>query len=162
MKKIIISDCDGILTNGTSIYTEDGKIAKIYGSYDTEAIKVAHDAGWEFLFVSNDLNGWGITQRRLLEYKGRGWCEFQLATAKERKELVKEYKSKGYFVVFVGDSISDIEAGQEADLFCTTHNGFDEVQNKCHYISDRDGGNGGFAQIIYFVDNYIQRIVNLF
>ena len=31
MKKIIIiSDCDGILTNGTSIYTQDGKIAKIY------------------------------------------------------------------------------------------------------------------------------------
>ena len=160
MKKIIIiSDCDGILTNGTSIYTQDGKIAKIYGSYDTEAIKFAINNKIEFLFVSNDSNGWSITKRRLDEYKNRGWCNYQLASAKERKELVEEYKNKEYFVVFVGDSISDIEAGLEADLFCTTNNGFDEVKNQCDYIADRDGGNGGFAQIIYFVNNYIYRIL---
>ena len=159
MKKIIISDCDGILTNGTSIYTQDGKIAKIYGSYDTEAIKFAVDNKIEFLFVSNDSNGWPITRKRLNEYKNRKWCDYQLASAQERKELVKEYKNKGYFVIFVGDSISDIEAGLEADLFCTTNNGFDEVKEQCHYIADRDGGNGGFAQIIYFVNSYIDRIL---
>ena len=153
MKKIIISDCDGILTNGSSIYTSDGKVAKIYGSYDTEAIKFAVDNGIEFLFVSNDSNGWNITKKRLDEYKNRGWCTYQLASAKERKELVKEYKDKGYFVVFVGDSISDIEASWKADLFCTTNNGFDEVKKLCHYTATRDGGNGGFAQIIYYVIN---------
>lgn len=148
-KKIIISDCDGILTNGTSIYTEDGKIAKIYGSYDTEAIKEAHDEGWEFCFVSNDSNGWLITKKRLTEYQNRGWCNFQLASAKDRQELVQNYKKAGYYVVFVGDSISDINAGLCADFFATTANGFDEVKEHCHFISNREGGNGGFAEIIY-------------
>lgn len=159
MKKIIISDCDGILTNGTSIYTQDGKIAKIYGSYDTEAIKFGVDNGIEFLFVSNDATGWPITKKRLDEYKGRGWCTYQLASAKERKELVQHYKQLGYFVVFVGDSISDISAGLEADLFCTTNNGFDEVKKQCYYIASREGGNGGFAQIIYFVNNHFKIIM---
>jgi 3-deoxy-D-manno-octulosonate 8-phosphate phosphatase (KDO 8-P phosphatase) len=155
MKKIIISDCDGILTDGTSIYTQDGKIAKIYGSYDTEAIKSAVDNEIDFLFVSNDNNGWPITKKRLDEYKNRGWCEYTLATGKERKELVKKYKDEGYFVIFVGDSISDIPAGKEANLFCTTNNGFSEVKSECYYVSKRNGGNGGFAQIIYTVINYI-------
>ena len=159
MKKIIISDCDGILTNGSSIYTSDGKIAKIYGSYDTEAIKFGVDNFWEFLFVSNDSNGWDITKKRLDEYKNRGWCLYQLASAKERKELVQYYKQLGYFVVFVGDSISDIGAGSEADLFCTPKNGFDEVKHKCNYISTREGGNGGFAQIIYFADDYVDKMI---
>ena len=150
MKKIIISDCDGILTNGTSIYTSDGKVAKIYGSYDTEAIQLAHENEWEILFVSNDSNGWNITKKRLDEYKNRGWCDYQLASGKERKELVKEYKDKGYFVVFIGDSISDIQAGLMANLFCTTNNGFEGVKEHCHYISNRDGGNGGFAEIICY------------
>ena len=85
MKKIIISDCDGILTDGTSIYTSDGKIGKVYGSYDKEAIKEAHDNGWEFLFVSNDSNGWPITKKRLTEYWERKWCNFDLATSNDRK-----------------------------------------------------------------------------
>ena len=152
MKKIIISDCDGILTDGTSIYTSDGKIGKVYGSYDTEAIKEAHDNGWEFLFVSNDSNGWPITKKRLTEYWERKWCNFDLATAKDRKELVKSYQNAGYFVVFVGDSISDIPAGKIADMFCTTNNGFKEVKENCHFVSSRNGGNGGFAQIIYYVN----------
>ena len=159
MKKIIISDCDGILTNGTSIYTSDGKIAKIYGSYDTEAIKEANNNGWEFLFVSNDSNGWSITSKRLLEYSKRNWCNYQLASGEERLELVKKYREGGYYVVFVGDSISDIPAGISADLFCTTNNGFDEVKEKCHYVSTRNGGNGGFAQIIYYVDKYINKLL---
>lgn len=160
MKKIIISDCDGILTNGTSIYTSDGKIAKIYGSYDTEAIKFGVDNGWEFLFVSNDSNGWDITSKRLSEYHERGWCNYQLASAQERKELVQKYKADGYYVVFVGDSISDISAGLASNIFCTPNNGFDEVKEQCDYISDRDGGNGGFAQIIYYVNKYILTHIN--
>ena len=161
MKKIIISDCDGILTNGSSIYTSDGKIAKIYGSYDTEAIKLAYENNWEILFVSNDSNGWDITKKRLDEYKKRSWCNYQLASAQERKELVKDYKDKGYFVVFAGDSISDIEAGLESNLFCTTNNGFDEVKSECDFISSREGGNGGFASIIYYVDKYVKQNINL-
>lgn len=156
MKKIIISDCDGILTDGTSIYTSDGKIGKVYGSYDTEAIKEAHDNGWEFLFVSNDSNGWYITKKRLSEYNARGWCDYLLANAQQRKELVQNYKDKRYLVVFVGDSISDIPAGKIADMFCTTNNGFKEVKENCHFVSNRNGGNGGFAQIIYYVDNYVK------
>ena len=151
-KIIIISDCDGILTNGTSIYTSDGKVAKIYGSYDTEAIKLAVDDGIKILFVSNDSNGWNITKKRLDEYKNRGWCDYQIASPQERKELVQHYKQLGYFVVFIGDSISDIHAGLESDFFCTTSNGFDDVKKLCHYISNREGGNGGFADIIYTID----------
>lgn len=152
MKKVIISDCDGILTDGKSIYTIDGKVGKIYGSYDTEAIKTAHENGWEFIFVSCDKNGFEITNKRINEYYNKGWCEpLQLANDTERMNFVKILQSKGYFVVFVGDSISDILAGKESDYFCTTNNAFDEVKKECNYVSSRDGGNGGFAQIIYHV-----------
>lgn len=149
MKKIIISDCDGILTNGKSIYTYNGKTAKVYGSFDTEAIRTAHDLGWEFLFVSDDRHGWNITKARLDDYKEKGLCEYQIASPEEREELVKEYQNKGYYVVFVGDSISDLKAGLTANRFCTTSNAWDSVQDMCDFISEREGGNGGFAEIIY-------------
>lgn len=156
MKKIIISDCDGILTDGTAIYTSDGKIGKVYGSFDSEAIQYAHDNDWEILFVSADEQGWPITYKRLSQYLNKGLCKCQNANANDRLELVNKYKKMGYLVVFVGDSISDIPAGKASSLFCTTHNGFDEVKYWCKYISPRNGGDGGFAQIVYYVDDYVK------
>ena len=161
MKKIIISDCDGILTNGNSIYTSDGKTAKIYGSYDTEALEFAKDNNWEILFVSSDKNGWPITKRRLDEYKNKGLCNYKVASAKERKDLVLKYKNEHYYIVFIGDSISDIDAGLNANIFCTTNNGFDNVKEHCQYISNRDGGNGGFAEIVYYVNKFINEHIIL-
>ena len=29
---------------------------------------------------------------------------------------------------------------------------FEEVKENCHFVSSRNGGNGGFAQIIYYVN----------
>ena len=110
-KKIVISDVDGVLTNGQSIYTVDGKVGKVFGSYDKEAVIYARKFGVEFLFVSSDKNGWPITSRRLSEWAEKGWCEYMLADDVEREKIIEEYKNKGYYVIFIGDSISDISAG---------------------------------------------------
>lgn len=151
MKKkiIVISDVDGVLTNGQSIYTVDGKVGKIFGSYDKEAIIYARQFSIEFLFVSSDKNGWSITSRRLSEWTEKGWCDYKLANDVEREKIIEDYKNKGYYVIFIGDSISDIPAGNKADYFATTNNAFDKVKRQCDYVSSRDGGNGGFAEIIY-------------
>ena len=148
-KKIVISDVDGVLTNGQSIYTVDGKVGKVFGSYDKEAVIYARQFGVEFLFVSSDKNGWPITSRRLSEWAEKGWCEYMLADDVEREKIIEEYKNKGYYVIFIGDSISDIPAGEKADCFATTYNAFDKVKAKCDIVANRNGGNGGFAEIIY-------------
>lgn len=151
MKKkiIVISDVDGILTNGQSIYTVDGKVGKVFGSYDKESVIYAKQFGVEFLFVSSDKNGWPITSRRLSEWKEKEWCDYMLADDVEREKIIEDYKNKGYYVIFIGDSISDIPAGNKANYFATTNNAFDKVKTQCDYVSSRDGGNGGFAEIIY-------------
>lgn len=153
-KKIIISDCDGILTDGNSIYTSEGKIAKIYGAYDSEAIEYAYNEGWEIKFVTNDKTGSIITERRVSQYVDKGYATFTIASASERFDIVKAYKDNGYYVVFVGDSVSDIKTGEISDLFATTNNALDIVKSKANYVSKRNGGDGGFAEIVYYVCGY--------
>ena len=65
MKKIIISDCDGILTDGNMTYDDNGKRFKTYGCHDKELFNIAKDLGWEFLFVTDDKTGGDITDRRI-------------------------------------------------------------------------------------------------
>ena len=61
MKKIIISDCDGILTDGNMTYDENRKQFKTYGCHDKELFNIAKDLGWEFLFVTDDCKDAVIT-----------------------------------------------------------------------------------------------------
>ena len=84
MKKIIISDCDGILTDGNMTYDENRKRFKTYGCHDKELFNIAKDLGWEFLFVTDDKTGGDITDRRISN-------SFMLhatnANSKEREEM---------------------------------------------------------------------------
>lgn len=146
MKKVIISDCDGILTDGNMTYDENRKRFKTYGCHDKELYQLAKELGWEFIFVTDDRTGMDITNRRISNSLG---CHVTIANAKERYELVKKYKENGYLTVFLGDSPSDLNAASEANICATTKNCFPYIKGYFHYVSEYEGGHGGFADILY-------------
>lgn len=125
MKKIIISDCDGILTDGNMTYDENRKRFKTYGCHDKELFNIAKDLGWEFLFVTDDKTGYDITDRRISNYFMLHVTE---ENPKEREELVKKYKDVGYIVVFISDSPSDLNAAVAANICATTDNCFEYIK----------------------------------
>ena len=69
MKIIVISDCDGCLTDGNFIYTEDGKVAKIYGAHDNDGVKILKKLGVDIQFISGDTRGFNITKKRIEDMK---------------------------------------------------------------------------------------------
>lgn len=144
-KKIIISDCDGILTDGNIPCGADGKPFKIYGCHDKEITNLMKSLGWNFVFVTNDKDGFDITRNRVFTSLKE---VTRKCDADDRYELVKYYQSEGYFVVYCGDSPSDVEAADAADMACTTSNCFDYVKEYFDYVSNHEGGHGGFADIL--------------
>lgn len=155
--KVVVSDCDGILTDSRSLYTESGKFAKTYGAYDKEMIELMLDLGWRFIFVTSDKAGASITDARLthLEKIAPMKISHQVLGAHERAELVEKLIADGCKVLFVGDSLSDIEALNIATWAATTSNAPDIVKRYCDYVSELDGGRGGFADILYAIHEEI-------
>lgn len=155
-KKFVISDCDGVLTDSKSLYTKDGKFAKTYGAYDKEMMELMLDLGWQFIFVTTDKAGASITDARLghLE-KISNKISHMVVDAKARAKLVEDLVVGGSKVLFVGDSLSDIEALNVATWAATTANAPHQVKEFCDYASEYDGGSGGFADILIVVHNEI-------
>ncbi len=156
MKKIVICDCDGILTDGNQVqfaarHTTSGgyKGAKIFGSHDKEIASLFTRLCWDILFVTNDSDGKDITKSRITQSIPQ--AKFKFAGPSERAKIVREYVDKGYVVVFCGDSPSDLAATREADYACTTQNCFTPIKNYFNYVSEHDGGHGGFAEILWWV-----------
>jgi len=151
LKKIFVSDCDGIISTNESFYSKDGKVMKSYGCYDKEMIKLMKSIGWEFIFVTADKVGYPITKARIDDID----CTLVIANSEERADLVKRLKEVNDYVIFIGDSISDIPALAEADLAGTTMMAPKEVQDFCDYISEKNGGYGGFADIVNSIHNQL-------
>lgn len=63
--------------------------------------------------------------------------------------MVKSYLDDGHQVVFVGDSLSDIKSLNIATFAACPKNAFFEVKKFCDYVSDLNGADGAFADIIY-------------
>lgn len=153
-KKYFVSDVDGILTESSSYYTKDGKVMKKFGAYDTEMISFMKTQGWEFIFVSKDKNGVEITKKRIEDLG----CEFIEANVEERIQVIKKCKQYPYinYVVYAGDSLSDIAVFREADFAATVNNAPDIVKEYCNFIAKHNGGFGGFADICYFLHQNLQ------
>ena len=179
-KKIIVSDCDGILTDGGHYYSETGKMYKRFGSCDKEAMKFMIKCGWIFLFVTDDPTGLEITNRRMYDWDVSGTFWFsrivklfdegneQLSRAffirsdvspKERAEMIDGLKAKGVYTVFLGDSMSDLLAASKADMFCTVDNAIDKVKENASIVSKKMGGFCGFADLMYKIHDKASRII---
>ena len=147
-KKVAIIDCDGIISTNEFLYDVNGKSMKSYGCYDHEMIKFCKSINWKFIFVSADSNGFEISKNRVKDLH----CPIYNFSWMERSNLVKNYINNGYITLFIGDSISDINAMSNATIAATVNNAPDLVKEYCDYISNKNGGYGGLADILYNIN----------
>lgn len=179
---LVICDCDGVLTDGKSYYTEHGKMFKAYGAYDMEIIKwFTSVKNWKFLFVTADMNGYEITCRRLKDMalgaksnlaniaisgnmqqtlsafmQGPNRIALAAANAYGRAEIVKTAKSFIHTpIIALGDSLSDLWMFELADACAIPANAPSIMAKYVDYVSHKCGGDGAFADIICNLANKI-------
>lgn len=155
-KIVVISDCDGCLTDGNFIYTADGKVAKIYGAHDSDGVKLLKKLGIDVIFISADKRGFPITNARITDMK----CKLFYVSEEERVEWVEQYvKENGYdFSIFFGDGINDVPVRNVVNMFCGPNNSVNEVWRAANYITARNGGQGAFLEFAqYIVKNVLNK-----
>jgi 3-deoxy-D-manno-octulosonate 8-phosphate phosphatase KdsC-like HAD superfamily phosphatase len=106
--KTLVLDVDGVFTDGTFTYSAEGKIQKVFGPDDTDAMKIASKFFTIHIF-SADHRGFDITKKRFDDV-GFGNCLFNVQGGANRaRYLIKHYGDLSS-VAYVGDSFSDLPA----------------------------------------------------
>ena len=140
MRRVVISDVDGCLTDGKFIYTENGKVAKIFGAHDNDGVKRLKKLGYDVIFITADKRGLPITKKRIDDMK----CNLHLVSEEDRLGWVKTKIAEYDWSAFFGDGISDIVAGKTVDFFACPANARPEVKKEAHFITDSKGSEGAF------------------
>lgn len=105
--KLLIMDCDGVLTDGRLYFSENGEELKVFNVKDGQGIVSWHEAGFKSAIISGRESK--IVSRRATElgisYIRQNSCDKTLCLS----EILKEENISADEVAYVGDDIGDID-----------------------------------------------------
>ena len=144
--KILLTDCDGCLTDGGMYYSENGDELKKFNTKDGMAFKILREKGIRIGIITGesvDLN------RRRAE---KLHMDYYIPGCSDKLEAVKMICEKERIslsdVCYVGDDINDLETIKAVGLGCCPSDANIEIRSVADYISTVRGGQGVIRDIV--------------
>lgn len=145
--KFILLDMDGVLTDGTVMYTSDGEeIIKVFSVYDGYGIERGHRLGLKFGIISGRSAKANVHRAKKLKidilYQDCG------DKVEAYNEIMQKYRLERDNFCYIGDEILDLPLLKEVAFSCAPANAVDEVKETVDYVASKEGGNGAVREII--------------
>ena len=138
--KHFILDVDGVLTNGQFFYTSEGKVMKIFGPDDNDALSMIEN----FLtvsFVTGDKKGFPISQKRVSDM---GYKLDLVSTVKRIDWIKSSYKIEN--VVYMGDGIFDHYVMKKVGYSIAPQNADPITKKTANFVTIRNGAERAVAE----------------
>lgn len=147
--KLLLMDCDGVLTDGRLYYSEQGESLKVFNVRDGQGIVAWHQAGFESGIISGRNSKILFTRATELgmKYIRVGSCN-KIA---DFEEIFEQANLKIEEVAFIGDDIPDIELMRKVGLSVAVADAEPEVLEIADFVTKTIGGFGAVREIINFL-----------
>jgi 3-deoxy-D-manno-octulosonate 8-phosphate phosphatase (KDO 8-P phosphatase) len=136
-----VVDVDGVMTDGTFWYSEDGKVLKRFGPDDSDALAMLRDH-LTIEFVSADYRGFAISRRRIVDDMGYPLHE---VPSRERLHWIAQRHGLDN-VVYMGDGIFDPPILRGVAYGIAPADGDPEALAAADYVTQRPGGRRAVAE----------------
>lgn len=147
--KLVAFDVDGVMTDGSLTFTEDGKEIKTYDAKDGLGVVMLGSAGLITSIITARNNGTVKHRAEILGIKELYMGAKNKIIALE--ELINKYNLKPSEISYMGDDLPDICVLERVGLKCCPNDAVDEVKKVCNFISSKGGGKGAVRELCDFV-----------
>lgn len=150
--KLILTDVDGCLTDGSVYYGSNHEKYKKFYMQDGMALKLLHENNILAGIITSDNSD--ATRYRAEDLKFDYIYINQKDKLKKFEKIVKELNMSKEEVAYMGDDIQDLEILKQVGISFAPNNAVEKVKNKVQYITQKNGGEGAFRE-------YVEKIINL-
>lgn len=158
MYKNFIFDVDGVFTDGKFHYSAEGKIVKVFGDADNDALSLMKSY-LHIEMVTGDKRGFSISQKRIEEDMG---YTLSLVSTFERLQWIAS-KFNLNETIYMGDGIYDPLVFKEVGFSIAPANAFIHTKKHANYVTISKGGEGAVAEaIIYVFENLLNIPFDIF
>lgn len=146
--KMLLTDCDGCLTDGGMYYSENGDELKKFNTKDGMAFEILREHG----IITGIITGENVELNRRRAEKMKidelhMGVKDKLAVV---KMLAEKYNISLDEIAYIGDDINDIPVMKKVGFSCCPGDAVSEVKKDADYISLTNGGCGVVRDIITF------------
>ncbi len=143
--KVLALDVDGVLTDGSLTFSQNGEEYKTFNAKDGQGIVCLNNAGFITAIITARQNGTVQFRAENLGIKElHQGVKFKLPVL---EEIVKKYNLTLENVAYMGDDLPDICILEKVGLSCCPNDAVEEVQNVCKFKSKYNGGRGAVREL---------------
>jgi 3-deoxy-D-manno-octulosonate 8-phosphate phosphatase (KDO 8-P phosphatase) len=149
--KLVLTDIDGVWTDGGMYYDQTGNEWKKFNTYDSAGVLFCHKYNIPVGIITGEETE--IVRRRAeklkIDYLFQG-IENKLEIA---NKLCEELKINLSEIAYIGDDINDIELLKVAGISACPNSAPQYIKNTVQYITHKNGGAGAFREFIEHILN---------
>lgn len=147
--KLLLMDCDGVLTDGRIWVLEEGGDQKAFYTRDGLGIELLHRAGLKSGIISGRTSS--AVERRA---RGLGMSFIWQGSEDKHKAFADTLVQAGLSnaeVAYVGDDLNDIPLMLQSGLGVAVANAALETREHAHYVTDARGGRGAVREVVELI-----------
>jgi 3-deoxy-D-manno-octulosonate 8-phosphate phosphatase (KDO 8-P phosphatase) len=139
--EVFLLDVDGVMTDGTMHYSAQGKVMKVFGADDSDALNLLKPY-LEIRFLSGDHRGFDISKRRIVDDMH---YPLDLVSTFRRIEWIHARWDVAK-VIYMGDGIFDHYVFKEVGYSIAPANADPYAKQVASYVTARAGGDRAVAE----------------
>jgi 3-deoxy-D-manno-octulosonate 8-phosphate phosphatase (KDO 8-P phosphatase) len=143
--KLLLMDCDGVLTDGRIELVGEADEQKFFHTRDGHGLVLLHRAGLSSAIISGRTSS--AVSRRARELGITYLRQGALDKIKDFEELLAEAELEESEVAFIGDDVVDIPLMERAELAVAVADASPETRQAAHYVTQLPGGYGAVREV---------------
>ena len=147
--KLVLTDIDGVWTDGGMYYDQTGNEWKKFHTYDSAGVLFCHQRGIPVGIITGEETE--IVKRRAEKLK----IDFLFQKVDDKlsvvKSLCKELNIEMKDVAYIGDDINDIELLKSVGYSFAPTSAPTYVKKIVFHITKKNGGEGAFREMVEFL-----------
>jgi 3-deoxy-D-manno-octulosonate 8-phosphate phosphatase (KDO 8-P phosphatase) len=155
--KYVVTDVDGVLTDG-GIYTgPDGVVLKKFNVKDGAAVKILKLLNIETIILSseNDANNGKILESRAKKI-GVKDCFYGMKNKDSFLiDIMNKYNIRSENLVYIGDDVNDLDAMKIATFRACPNDAVKDIKDICNIKLSLDGGKGCFRELTEHIKSHL-------
>ncbi|MEY4591473.1 MAG: hypothetical protein RIR18_368 [Pseudomonadota bacterium] len=147
--RLIAFDVDGVMTDGSLHFTDDGRELKTFNTLDGHGLKALMDVGVHVAIITGRKSGCVVARAANL-----GIHEFHQGVENKLDVLNKIRLQHGLSweaCAFMGDDLIDLPCMLSCGFSCAPSNAYTLIKSKANWIAPKIGGQGAVREACDFI-----------
>ena len=154
--KYVITDVDGVLTDGGMYYSEKGETLKKFNTKDGMAVELLRENGIDTIFMTKEKSD--IAKKRALKLKISSCLIGVERKEKEFMKILKKYDATLEEFAYIGDDINDFEVMKLVGFSAAPKDCNEKIKKISDYLCDKKGGDGVLREVSELIISFKKNV----